>query len=103
MTDPACLGINVLCPVNFSWGVRKFRVPAFIVNPYIFDPFLVCDIFDYLINVIPGIDHHGIMGSEQDGFADTVCHSGIHIDPFRSLVGNAEIRPDGYSKKADAA
>ena len=93
MADITCLCLDVCGFVDFLKAVGEFYLPLLVIDADVLDLFLFADIFCDLVDVIPGIKHHGIVGAQFDGIPQSV---GLGYDivkgPF--FVGaNAEIGP----------
>ena len=64
MANIACFRLYVGRGVDFRGGVGEFNLALFVIDSDIFDAFLFANIGDDLRDVIAGIEHHGIMGSQ---------------------------------------
>jgi hypothetical protein len=99
MADVAgfCFDIGLL--TNFRSIVGKLNFSSLIVYAEIFYFFLFANIGDDLVDVIPGIDHHGVMGTQGNGIRQSVCpFENVFHDPFL-LIPDTEKSPGGHTDK----
>jgi len=95
------LGLNICDLVDFLGTVREFDLSLFIINAYIFYPFLPGDVFCDLVDVISGIEHHGIVGTQFYGVTQPVSLCYNIIDSPLLLIFNIKIGPGGYADQKD--
>ena len=95
MTYIAGFIFNIGAGVHFGRAVGKFDLAVFIVKPDRFDGLLPTDVGDYLIDIIAGVQHHGIMGAEFDGRGQAVRPRHHMLHELFFLVCEVEIGPGG--------
>ena len=66
-------------------------LPFFIENTYIFNIFLSGNIFDDVIDVFPGIEHHGIVGPQKNGVAQAAGFIGNPLHGLFLFIGEDKI------------
>jgi hypothetical protein len=81
--------------INFGRAVGKFYLAFFIIEPYRFDGLLPADVRYNLIDIIAGVQHHGIMGAEFDGRGQAVRPGHHMLHKLFFLVSDVEIGPGG--------
>jgi hypothetical protein len=101
MADKAGFGLDIRCLVNLLSPVGKFDLSLFVIDTNIFYLFLPADVRRDLVNLISGIEHHGVVGTQFYGITQPVslCH---HI--FKGsflLIINIKIGPGGYADQQD--
>ena len=96
MADIADLSFDIDFVVNFCGFIGKFYFPLFVKYSNIFNFLLFTDILNDLVDVIPGIKHHGVVRTQADcirqpvGVGDDISHklffqiAGIHVSPGRN-------------------
>jgi hypothetical protein len=67
VADVTGLGFDIGDLVNFGRLIGIFYLSIFIVNPDGLDFLLFADVCDNLVDVVSGIGHHGIVGTQLDG------------------------------------
>ena len=65
MADIAGFRLDVGRGVDLRGGIGEFDLALLVIDSEIFDAFLFADIGDDLGDIIAGIEHHGIMGSQS--------------------------------------
>ena len=94
VTDITGFRFDIGGVVNLGRGVGKFDLTVFVINPYILDFLKLADVLNNLIDVVPGINHHGIMGAQPDcarqpvGAGDNISHGLLF------LIIYIEVSPD---------
>jgi hypothetical protein len=75
----------------------------FIIDANRFDLFLSANVVNDLIDIIPGIQHHGVMGAESYGIGQSVG-SGHNIShELFFLIIDIKISPGGNGNKQGQA
>jgi hypothetical protein len=57
---------------GFGINIGVFQLTPLVINANMIDFLLPADVLDHSANIIPGIEHHGVMGAEFDGIAQPV-------------------------------
>jgi len=70
VADVAGLGFDVGDLLDFLGVVGKLDGPLFVVDADVLDLFQPGDVGDDLVDVVPGVQHHGVMRAELDGIAE---------------------------------
>ena len=68
----AGLGLDIGLAIQLLGVVGIFDLSQFVIDADIFDIVLAGDIMDDLLDIVPGIGHHGIVGAQPDGVAQAV-------------------------------
>ena len=63
MADIAGFGLDIGDLVDFLLLVGEFDLSGFVVDANGFDFFLAGDVHNDLVDIVPGIAHHGIVGA----------------------------------------
>jgi len=93
MADVAGFGFNVGGHVDFVRMIGIFDFTGFVVNANVFDFRKPADIGDDLVDVVPGIEHHGIVGAQAYGGRQPVgCIDDVLHELF-FLIIDVEIGP----------
>jgi hypothetical protein len=71
VADITGFGLDVGDLVDFPGLAGKFYLTGFVVDADIFDLFLLAYVFYDLIDIVPGIEHHGIMSAKSDGIGQS--------------------------------
>ncbi len=87
------LGFNIGGHVDFGQTVGKLYLPRFVVYADIFDFRLFTDVLDDLVDVVPGVEHHGIVGPQADGRSQAVSAGHDVAHQLFLLVADIEIGP----------
>ena len=93
MTDVADLGLEVGAQVQFRGAIGKLDFPLLVVNADVFYFFLPGDVLDDLVDVVAGVEHHGIVGAQQDGVAQAVGAPDDVLHGTLLLVLDVEVGP----------
>jgi hypothetical protein len=64
---------------------------------------LFADIHDDLIDIVPGIEHHGILGAQFDGVAEPFGFDDDFPAQAFFLVSDVKIGPGGYGQQQNDA
>ena len=99
MTNVAGFRLDIAGPVNFGRMVGKFNFPLFVVDSDTLDSFLFADILNDLVDIITGIVHHGVVGTQLDGIAEPLGFSHYFFTQPFFLVPDAEVRPGGNDQE----
>ena len=67
MTDVARLRLDIRAAVHLGDLVGVFDLPLLVVDPDVIDLLDLGDVVDDLVDVVPGVEHHGVMRAEPDG------------------------------------
>ena len=93
MADVAGFGLDVRGQIDFRGLVRKFDFSCLVVYSDILYFGQPSDVHDDLVDVIPGIEHHGIMCSQPDSGSKPIggSHNVPHFLFF--LVAHIDLGP----------
>ena len=94
MTNVTGLGLDVGLRVHFIRTVAKLDLSLFVVYADGFDLFLASNVADNLVDVIPGIEHHRVVGAQFDGVGQPVGGRRDVFHQLNTLVAHAVIGPD---------
>ena len=93
MTDVAGLGLNIAGLVDFKRMVGKFYFTLFIVNSNALNSLLIADIPYDLVDIIAGIVHHGVLGTQLNGIAQPFGFSHNVFAQSSFLISDTEVCP----------
>ena len=99
MADIAGFCLDVGRGVDFRGRVGEFDLALFVIDSDIFDAFLIADIGDDLRDVIAGIEHHGIMGSQTDRVGQTIRIGDDVVHDSVFLFVDIKIGPGGHGQQ----
>ena len=95
MADTTGFRVNGGAAANFGSPVGKSHQAILIVDPDKFDFLLSADVADNAVDILTGIEHHGVVGAQFDGAAQAFGKHRHVIDHTLLLVTNAEKGPGG--------
>ena len=100
VADVARLGLDVGFPIHLPGAVGKLDDPFFIVDADVYDVRQLADVVDDLVDVVPAVQHHGVVCPQADRGGQTVGAVDDVLHHLLLLVADVEIRPrdDGYQK-----
>ena len=95
----AGLGFDIGDLVHFARAVGVFDLPGLVVYADVLDLLLLADIGDDLGDIVPGVEHHGVLRAQPDGIGQPVGrgHDVLHL--FCLLIVDIEIRPDKHRRQ----
>jgi hypothetical protein len=103
MTNVTRLGLNVGGLIDFEKLIGEFYLAFLIINADIFNLFLPADVHDDLVDIISGIEHHGVVGAQFDRIAQALGFRHTFFPKPFFLIFYTEIGPGGYREKQDDA
>ncbi len=95
MANVAGVGLDVGNLIDLLGNVGKFYLPIFVVNDNIFNAFLPSNVLDDFIDILPGIEHHGVVGAQFDGVSQPVDFHYQVINDALPLIFDVEVSPGG--------
>jgi len=101
MADKTGLGLNIRCLVNLFRPAGKFDLSLFVIDTNIFYLFLSANVGRDLVNVVSGIEHHGIVGTQFYGIPQPVSLCNHLFNGPLLLILNIKIGPGGYADQQD--
>ena len=105
MADVAGLVLDVGDRVNLGVLIGEFDLTLFVVDADVDDVVLLGDVVDDLLDVISGVEHHGIMGAQSDGVAQPLSAGGDvahHLLLHVTIVEESPHRQGQEQHQADA-
>ena len=93
MTDDAGLRLDIAGLVDFGRMVGKFYFTLFIVDSKALNSFLIADIHYDLVDIIAGIVHHGVVGTQLNGIAQPFGFSHNVFAKSFFLILDTEVCP----------
>ena len=105
MADIAGFRFDIGDLVDFFQLVRKFDLARFVVDADGFDVFLAGDVEDDLVDIVPGVGHHGVVGAQFDGVAEPYGFIQNLVGELVVFIADIEKGPDAIltSKVSPAA
>ena len=73
--------------------------PLLVVDADVNDIVLFGDVGDDLLDVVPGVEHHGIVGAQADGVAQPLGAGGDVVHHLFLHVSEVEESPHGQGQK----
>ena len=93
MANMAGFGFYICRDIQFIGMIGELDLTSLVVDADILDLVLAGNIFDDLLYVAPGIEHHGVMQPQADGIAQSIHIAGqIGHELFFKIV-DIEIAP----------
>jgi hypothetical protein len=93
VADVAGLRFNITGLVDFGRMVGKFYFTLFIVDSNALNSLLIADIHYDLVDIIAGIVHHGVLGTQLNGVAQPFGFSHNVFAQSFFLIPDAEVGP----------
>ncbi len=103
VADVAGFGFDVGDLLQFFQVIGKLDGPLFIVDANVADLLQPGDVVDDLVDVVPGVEHHGVVGAELDGVAEPLRLRHELLLQIVLLIGDAEVGPGGDREHQDDA
>ncbi|VTR66567.1 hypothetical protein DESC_480277 [Desulfosarcina cetonica] len=103
VADMAGLGLDVGGLVDLLGVVGVFDFAGFVVNADVLDFRLAADVVDDLVDLVAGVEHHGVVGAQADrgGEAIRAGHDALHH--FLLLIADIEKGPGGDGDEQNGA
>jgi len=103
VADVAGLVLDVGDRVNLVVMIGDFDLPLLVVDADIDDVVLLGNVVDDLFDVVPGVEHHGIMGAQADGVAQPLSACGDVAHHLLLHVSKIEESPHREGQKQQHA
>jgi hypothetical protein len=99
VADDARFRLDILHGIDFSYLTRELDAPLFVEYSDVLNFLLASDVVNDLVDVVPGVEHHGIVGTQPDGIPQSVCLFDHMVDGVRLMVLDIDICPTGNASK----
>ena len=103
MADMAGFGLDIRRGIQFIGVIRELDLTGFVVNTDILNLVLPRNVIDNLLDVTPGIEHHGIVQAQSDGFAQPIHVAGQIGHELLFKIVDIEIAPGRQGKQKNRA